>query len=331
MTTILYNATMWSIDDPIFIFKNNNPSTIHLGLCCINNTLRNQGKKSEIFCSRSLTAKSYTRDKAHDLALRNLQDLKTLLVWNHDHDIHHFRVTSDLFPRITDSVIPRDQRLRVVDYRHILADIGQYARSVGQRLTMHPGQYNQIGAQDRGVFDRTVEDLTIHADILDYMGMDDNAILTIHGGGVYGDKEATIKRWIQQFSLLPANVQRRIAIENCERQYNVGDCLRIATACRIPVIFDSHHFDCYNSINGTSFQARDYIGHVLASWGERRAVMHISEQRPDARVGTHSDFIEVIPEYMLSIPDEYDVGVDIEVEAKAKEAAIFKLRDKYHI
>jgi UV DNA damage repair endonuclease len=34
---------------------------------------------------------------------------------------------------------------------------------------------------------------------------------------------------------------------------------------------------------------------------------------------------------MLSIPDEYDVGVDIEVEAKAKEAAIFKLRDKYHI
>jgi UV DNA damage repair endonuclease len=59
--------------------------------------------------------------------------------------------------------------------------------------------------------------------------------------------------------------------------------------------------------------------------------MHISEQKPDSRVGSHSDFIENIPQYMLDIPSEYGVGVDIEVEAKAKEAAIFKLRDKYKI
>jgi UV DNA damage endonuclease len=317
---------MWSIDDPVIIFQTpENPPDIHLGLCCINNTLRKNGK-CEIFCSRTLTAKSYTRDKAHELALQNLRDLKTLLSWNHENGIRHFRVSSDLFPRITDNV----EKLRVVDYRDILADIGEYARSLGQRLTMHPGQFNQIGAKDPDVFARTIEDLTVHADILDYMGMDYNAIITIHGGGVYGDKETTIQRWINQFSLLPVHVQRRIAIENCERQYNVADCLRIATACKIPVIFDSHHFDCYNSINNADFVAEDYIGHVLASWGDRRAVMHISEQKPDSRVGSHSDYIETIPSYMLSIPELYGVGVDIEVEAKAKELAIFKLRDKYH-
>ena len=71
------------------------------------------------------------------------------------------------------------------------------------------------------------------------------------------------------------------------------------------------------------------MAYVLASWGERRAVMHISEQKPDSRIGSHSDFIENIPEYMLAIPAEYGVGVDIEVEAKAKEMAIFKLYEKY--
>ena len=322
---------MWDIDSAAFIFQTeSNPPTVRLGLCCINNTLRKKTKEhDEIFCSRTLIAKSYTREKAHILALKNLADLRTLLEWNTRNNIRHFRITSDLFPRITDDAIQCDQRLKVSDYREILADIGLYVRSTGQRVTTHPGQYNQIGAKDPNVFQRTIEDLKMHADMLDYMGMDFNAIITIHGGGTYGDKQLTIKRWIEQFHMLPDNVKARIAIENCERQYNVEDCLYIASVCKIPVIFDSHHFDCYNLINNTDFVGNDYMDHVLSSWGERRAVMHISEQKPDSRVGSHSDFIENIPSYMLSIPEKYGVGVDIEVEAKAKEAAIFRLYEKY--
>jgi UV DNA damage endonuclease len=275
--------------------------------------------------------KTYTLEKANLLAQQNLADLMTLLIWNNDNGIKHFRLSSDMFPRITDETIPQCERLKISTYVELLKDIGAYAKATGQRLTMHPGQYNQIGAYDPEVFRRTVEDLTVHAAILDAMGLDNNAIITIHGGGVYGDKEETIKRWVKQFYTLPKNVQARIAIENCERQYNVEDCLDISKACNIPVILDSHHFDCYNLINNANFVAKNYIAYVLASWGDRRAVMHISEQKPDSRVGSHSDFIENIPQYMLDIPSEYGVGVDIEVEAKAKEAAIFKLRDKYKI
>ena len=319
---------MWSPDDTAIIFQSEeNTPTIRLGLCCINNTLRK--KRPEIFCSRTLIARTYTLEKAHELALKNLADLKTLLEWNAENNIKHFRVTSDLFPRITDGELPQEQRLQVRYYYKELAEIGAYARSTGQRLTTHPGQYNQVGALDPRVFESTIEDLKMHADTLDFMGMDDNAIITVHGGGVYGDKETTIKRWIAQFAKLPENVQRRLAIENCERQYNIEDCLHIAKACNIPVIFDSHHFDCYNKIYDVNFVAEYYIAHVLASWGVRRAVMHISEQKPDSRVGSHSDFIENIPQYMLDIPTEYGVGVDIEIEAKAKEAAIFKLYKKY--
>jgi hypothetical protein len=39
--------------------------------------------------------------------------------------------------------------------------------------------------------------------------------------------------------------------------------------------------------------------------------------------------IEVIPEYLLSLPQKYGVNLDIEVEAKSKEVAILYLYKKY--
>jgi UV DNA damage endonuclease len=311
-----------------FVFQDESITPdIRLGLCCINSELR----KKDIFCSRTLIAKTYSLEKAKNLVLKNLTDLTTILEWNVEHNINHYRLSSDMFPRITDSSLPLSERVRVSDYKEILQTIGEFVKKSDQSITMHPGQYNQIGAIDKKVFEKTVEDLSVHSEILDYMGLDNSAILTIHGGGVYGDKENTIRRWIEQFDELPSQVKKRIAIENCERQYNVEDVLYIAEETKIPVIFDSHHFDCYNLIHNTNFVADDYLPYIIETWGFRRPIFHVSEQRPDARIGTHSDFIENLPEYFLNIPEKYGIGIAIEVEAKAKEAAIFKLYEKYKL
>jgi UV DNA damage endonuclease len=165
------------------------------------------------------------------------------------------------------------------------------------------------------------------------MGMDENAILTIHGGGIYGDKENTIRRWIEQFDELDRNVRERISLENCERNYSIRDVLYISEQYkrRIPVIFDSHHLNCYNIVHGTDYKGEDYVAHVLDSWDERRMVCHISDQKEGARLGSHSDYIDSIPEYFLNIPEVYGVGVDIEVEAKKKEGAIMRLKHKYNL
>ena len=300
---------------------------IRLGLVCINNELR----KKNIFCSRTMIAKNYSLDKAFERATQNLSDLQQILKWNTENDIFHYRLSSDMFPRITDGELPASERLKVSQFSGSLAAIGSFIREKDMRVTMHPGQYNQVGAQSESVFQKTVEDLSVHAEILDQLGMDNNGILTVHGGGVYGDKEKTTRRWIEQFDDLPRSVKSRLTIENCERQYNIEDVLHISEETNIPVIFDSHHFNCYNQIHGTSFDANDYMQQVIDSWGERRMVAHISEQRPDARVGSHSDFIETIPDYFLQIPKNFNVGLDIEVEAKAKEAAIFQLKKKYSL
>lgn len=296
-----------------------------LGLCCINSQLR----KHKIFCSRSTTLRLYSKQRATCLASQNLANLCELLEWNANHKIQVFRLSSEMFPRITDTQIDLSERLKISDFKQQLEQAGCVAKTTQQRITMHPGQYNQVGAKTRDVFDQTCLDLEIHSEILDTMGMDDNAILTVHGGGLYGDKESTIRRWIEQFSDLSPTVKRRLAIENCERAYNIEDCLYISHECKIPVIFDSHHFDCYNKIYSADLNPTDYIEQILQSWGSRRMVCHISEQRPDTRIGAHSDYIDTIPPYLLDIPEKYNTGIDIEVEAKAKEMAIFKLWEKY--
>ena len=73
-----------------------------------------------------------------------------------------------------------------------------------------------------------------------------------------------------------------------------------------------------------------YIPRILESWNKRniKPKFHVSEQGT-GRVGHHSDYIEELSEYLLSIPEKYNTNIDIMIEAKAKEKAIFKLYAKY--
>lgn len=301
-----------------------NPANIRFGLCCINNELR----QKNIFCSRGMIRRTYSSERAISLATQNLKDLQYLLEWNNKKGIHHYRMSSDMFPHINDPELTNDT-YTLEPFKEQLKKIGDYAKKTNQRITMHPSQFNQIGANTKKVLESTIIDLQHHCDILDYMGMDNNAIICIHGGGTYNDKENTIRRWIEQYDDLPKSIKKRVALENCELQYNIEDCIYIANECDIPIIFDIHHFNCYNQKYNLKWDANDYIPYVIDSWKDRRMVAHISDQKEGAKLGAHHDFVDTIPDCFLDIPDIYGVGVDIEIEAKAKEKAIFKLYNKY--
>ena len=304
---------------------------IRLGLCCINNTLR----KDNVFNSRTCTRKFFSVDKALDLSLKNVQDILPMLMWNEAHNIRHFRLSSDIFPHYTDTCTQEYQPSQ--DILQALQQAGHFALQHKHRITMHPGQYNVIGTPTAHVFEQTVKDLSMHAMILDAMNIPQNeGILCIHGGGVYGDKEATIRRWIEQFNDLPSPVKARISIENCEKSYSVDDCIEISEACNIPVIYDTHHYRCYCCLhqNEAHSDITELLPIVLEGWSRRgcNPLFHVSE--PASLISTeqmckHHDYVQEIPSELLHLPLLYDVNIDIEVEAKAKEAAIFRLYDTY--
>ena len=321
------------------------PGKLRLGLCCLNTVLRNQ--KPTVFCSRTCNRKNFTVEIAQQKALQNVKDIIKLIQWNQAHNIQCLRLSSEIFPHFND----HETTPYTIDFaRPYLKMAGDLANQLGHRIVMHPGQYNQVGAENPAVFQKTIEDLKHHADILDAMGIDDNGVLIVHGGGVYQSKEKTKLRWIEQFQKLPENVKKRLVIENCERNYSTQDCLEIAHKCQIPVVFDFHHYACWSVIYGpqTHFLEKsdgkkgsqgglcpaqksiaELMPEIIQTWGNRRLLMHISQQAPDKKIGAHSDYIEQLPQQLFDTIIQYNVAIDLEVEAKMKEQAILRLYQKY--
>ena len=311
--------------DPILIYR------IRLGLCCINTVLRKQ--KPPVFCSRTLIRKNFTVEKAQELAIQNIKDLSSLILWNSKNGISLFRISSDIFPHFTDLVTESYS----MDFaKELLKQTGKLIKKTGHRVLMHPGQFNQVGTPNEKVFLSTIADLSHHADILDSLGVGSEGVLIVHGGGTFGDKEKTKKRWIKQFNKLPLKVRKRLVLENCEKGYSPRDCLDICQKINIPMVYDCFHYECYIKLHPDEIHEEpdSFLPEVIQTWQGNNLrevaipLMHVSEQG-EGRIGHHSDFIENIPEHILRIPGNYDTDLDLEVEAKAKEQAIFRLTKKY--
>ena len=93
------------------------------------------------------------------------------------------------------------------------------------------------------------------------------------------------------------------------------------------------HYECYNQLHPLDQidNIDDILPEVVETWKTRNSVplMHIAQQKLNSKVGAHADYVDKIPEEIFKIIQELDVNIDIEVEAKAKEDAIFKLHAKY--
>lgn len=304
--------------------------SIQLGLCCLNTTLRSQ--KPSVFCSRKMIIRKIEEEGIQSLKLKiiqNLNDLYELIKWNEQHGIKVLRISSELFPHISN---PKVEGYDMEFADPLLKKIGEYARSLNHRLTFHPGQYNVVGTPNESTFQQTINDLSYHAEVLDRMGMGSDSVMVVHGGGLYGDKEKTLERWCENYQRLPEPIKRRLVLENCEKCFSIEDCLYVSEKVHVPVVFDTHHYSCYNILHpDETFQKpAEYMEAILNTWKRRgiKPKFHVSEQG-SGRTGHHSDFIKVIPDYLLEIPEKYGCEIDIMIEAKKKELAIFKLYTKY--
>ena len=307
-------------------------ANIQLGLCCINTLLRSQ--KPTVFCSRTCRLNTILEkgvQHAKDLSIYNVSDITKLVDWNLKNNIYVLRLSSDMFPH---SANPRCGGYDLDYCDQELKQVGQYCRDLNVRITFHPGQFNVIATPNSIIFGNTLNELQHHADILDRMEMTPDSVMVIHGGGVYGDKPKTIARWCENFQKLPENVRRRLVLENCEKNFNIEDCLSVSKITGVPVVFDTHHYECYKLLHPTEVfkEPHQYMLAILTTWRKRgiKPKFHVSEQG-SGRTGHHSDYIETIPQYLLDIPQKYHTKIDIMIEAKMKEQAILRLHKKYAV
>lgn len=307
---------------------------MRLGYACINQELR----KKHIFTGRTCrlsTVKERGFEYVIELLRKNLEDLMTILQWNEAHGIRFFRIDSGIAPHITNPALIESKKTYVLAYslepvQNLLKSIGLYAKSKNHRLTFHPDLYLNLGSPSTIVSIKSAREMWYHAQLMDMMHLDLDSVMVLHGGGAYGNKTAAIRRWIARFLRLPNNIKRRVVIENDEFVYSIDDVLLIGKTVGIPVVLDVFHWSIYERYHpGAQTSIENVLPQIIKSWKSRTPKFHISEQHSHAPVASHSDYIKVIPSYLLTAPTKFARRIDLMIEAKTTEKALRRLRKKY--
>ncbi|KAI8973250.1 UV-endonuclease UvdE-domain-containing protein [Mycotypha africana] len=311
------------VDPEKYRYVHDNPRLFkgRLGYACVNTYLRKQ--KPSVFCARTCrldTALKKGNEYVRELALANIADLKTMIQWNEDHNIKFMRMSSDMFPFASHEKVGYEIDFAAKE----LADVGNLAKKYNHRLTMHPGQYNQLVSRNPTVVENTIRELHYHAHMMDLMGLDQDSVMIIHMGGVYGDKNASLSRFENVYETLPDHIKRRLVLENDELGYSVSDLLPICQKLKIPLVLDWHH----HYINpGTITDLPALLSEIHRIWYDKgiNPKEHYSESRKGAvtlmEKRAHSDRVQNLP------PTTDDV--DLMIEAKDKEQAVFHLYKTY--
>jgi UV DNA damage endonuclease len=288
-----------------------------LGYACINTDLR----KSKIFCGRNVTKKTIEKlgpSVIGERALQNCRDLLTILEWNERHGIRFMRISSDMWPWMSEYDMTTDPKWP--DICRALRCAGEYARSRGHRLTFHPSHFVKLGSPDETLAKKSIRELEMHSLILDTMGFDTASVqnkINIHVGGMYGDKSSTMRRWSDRYMSLTPRCRARVTVENddVKTAYSVRDLLELHGMCGVPIVFDFHH----HRFCPGGMTEEEALQAAISTWPrEITPVVHWSESQADRKPSAHSDYVQG-PIWT------HGLAVDVMIEAKMKEDALLTL------
>jgi UV DNA damage endonuclease len=296
---------------------------MNLGYACINTGLSN----NKIMTNRTMRRKTFDSkglDYVSELALQNVKDLKTIVMWNNEMEIKLFRLSSQIFPWMEEYEFSD-----LKDYKEIcdlMMEIGEIATDNGQRLTMHPGPYHCLASPNPNVVKRTIIGLNKHSEQFDMMGFYSDPSpynkINIHVGGAYNDKKSTLKRFCKNFELLDENTKKRLVIENDDspNEFSVKELFDgVYQQIGIPITFDYFH----HTFNTGGLTEEEALKMASITWPDGiTQCCHYSESRrkekldESIRPQAHSDII-------YNKINTYGLEPDIVIEAKLKEQAIF--------
>ncbi len=276
--------------------------------------------------------------------------------------IDMYRMSSDLAPYATHPDMPQFHGM-VAESDAELRAIGAKAKALGIRLSFHPSQYVVLNSPDPELVRKSAWDLLSQAEMLDRMELGPEAVMVIHVGGTYGDREASNARWVETFATLPEPVRRRLVLEHDDIRFSASDILWIHEHTGVRLIFDHQHFWCLNPDN---LDMMDTVRAILRTWPDgQRPKIHFSSPRTELRevkrrvkepaaaakpkktaakdgkkpartpkfktvqiapIWTgHADYIHPF-EFMGFMREAKDLAFDVMLEAKVKDMALIRLR-----
>ena len=288
--------------------------------------------------------KEVAEERLWDICKHNIQSYYNLIkyVGGLQHDLRMVRLGSDVLPVYTEPTWGYFWKLPDVRKycEQALAPVGELARSLDVRLSMHPGQFTVLASDSDDIVNRSVEEFEYHVDVARWMGYGrqfQDFKINVHISGRKGPAGI-----IAVHPRLSPEARNTITIENDENSWGIDASLELRK--HLALVLDIHH---HWVKTGEYIQPTDdRFLRIVDSWRGVRPVIHYSVSREDILVDhdintlpnmeklleqgykkqklrAHSDYMwnNAVNDWALSFRDY----ADIMVESKAKNLASIKL------
>ena len=291
-----------------------------------------------------------TRDVAeerlYELMQHNIKSFDNLITYvgGLPDELRMVRLGSDVLPVYTEPTwcyFWRRNDVREYCEREF-AKVGEKARALGVRCSMHPGQFTVLASDNPEIVERSLEEFEYHVDVARWMGFGrqfQDFKINVHISGRQGPAGIT-----HIYPRLSEEAKNTITIENDENAWGLEASLQLPDY--IPLVLDIHHHWCKTGeyIRPTD----DRFLRIVDSWRGVRPVIHYSVSREDilvdhdvntlpdkeklleqgykkAKLRAHSDYMwnNAVNDWALSFWEH----ADIMVESKAKNLASIELFD----
>ena len=287
-------------------------------------------------------------ERLWDIMVHNIASYKRLIeyVGSLPPELRMVRLGSDVLPVYTEptwSYYWRKPDVRDYCEKHF-APVGETARALDVRLSMHPGQFTVLASDNEEIVERSIEEFEYHVDCIRWMGYGksfQDFKCNVHISGRKGP--AGVKAVLPRLSQEARNC---ITIENDENKWGIEASLELADD--VALVLDIHH----HWVNSGEYisPTDDRFARIIDSWRGVRPVIHYSVSREDILIGhptnvqpdmdillageykkaklrAHSDYMwnNAVNDWAL----EFLQYADIMVESKAKNLASVALHKYY--
>lgn len=252
----------------------------------------------------------------------NVLSLKQALRFTAENGIGAFRILTPLFPRYTHPKVgyTLDDLPDTVEIKTQLTAVKKIRQEKDIRLSFHPDQFNVMSTPHQEVIRNTLFELEYQGMLAELVGAE---VINIHAGGKYGNKEEALARLKNNFLLLSERVRSRLTIENDDISFSPADLLPVCRELNIPFVYDVHHHRCLPDDMSEEEATKEAV--LLSKEIGREPYFHISSPKNGWQQGNpkpHADYID---------PQDFPVfwfglNATVDVEAKAKELAVLKLK-----
>ena len=294
-------------------------------------------------------SKEDAEQRLWDIMVHNIKSFENLIryVGGLPNELRMVRLGSDVLPVYTEPTWCYYWKLPdVVKYCEThFARVGEVARELDVRLSMHPGQFTVLASDNPDIVNRSIEEFEYHVDVIRWMGYGNSFQdfkCNVHISGRKGPQGI-----IDVLPRLSPEARNTITIENDEMSWGIDASLELVD--HVALVLDIHH----HWVNSGEYilPTDDRFSRIVDSWRGVRPVIHYSVSREDCLVDfptdvkpdmltlleagykkqklrAHSDYMwnNAVNDWALSFRDY----ADIMVESKAKNLASANLHKYLH-